>query len=125
MLKNAKAYSSYSTNDLAKVKKFYSEVLGLEVKEMKEMNLLNVHLPHGGELMIYPKDDHTPATFTVLNFQVDDVEKTVAMLTEKGVKMERYDGFKQDEKGISRDWGMAIAWFTDPAGNIIAVLEEN
>lgn len=124
MFKNIKAFASYSVDDLKKAKKFYSETLGLKVKEFKEMGILNISFSGGGELMVYQKDNHKPATFTVLNFPVKNVEKTVDALTKKGIKFERYKGFDQDEKGISRGMGMAIAWFTDPAGNIISVIDE-
>lgn len=129
MFKNAKLFSSYSTNDLIEAKKFYSEVLGLEIIELKEMDLLNLRSPDGGNIMIYPKrDGHTPALFTVLNIQVEDIDNAVASLVAKGVTFERYEGFDQDEKAIARggkEKGPSIAWFKDPAGNILSVLEEN
>lgn len=124
MLKDSKTFSSFSVNDLQKAKAFYGDTLGLEVEE-NEMGILTLH-PGGNNIIIYPKPNHTPASFTVLNFQVDDVEKTVDELTAKGVKFEHYDyeQLKTDEKGISRDnGGPTIAWFTDPAGNILSVLE--
>lgn len=124
MFKNSHAFTSFSTNDLKKAGKFYGGTLGLKVTEEKKMGLLNVNLAGGGKIMIYEKDNHKPATFTVLHFPVKNVEKTVDELIKKGIKMERYDGFDQDEKGISRGMGVTIAWFTDPAGNILAVLEE-
>lgn len=124
MFKNSHAFSSFSVDNLDKAKEFYGNVLGLEVAEMKEMSILQLSLTGGGTVMIYPKDNHKPATFTVLNFPVKDVEKAVDKLLEKGVKFEKYEGFHQDEKGISRDYGMEIAWFTDPAGNILAVLNK-
>lgn len=127
MFKDIHAFSSFSTNDLAETKKFYSEVLGLEVTEEQPMGFLTLHLATGGTVMIYPKgEDHTPATYTVLNFPVPDIDKAVDDLTEKGVHFERYEGFEQDEKGIARggeDQGPSIAWFKDPAGNILAVME--
>lgn len=124
MFKTSKAFSSFSTNDLKKAKKFYSDTLGLKVKEYKEMDILYLELPGGGKVMVYAKENHKPATHTVLNFPVKDVEAAVDALTKKGIKMEQYKGFDQDEKGISREMGITIAWFTDPAGNIIAVLED-
>ncbi|HVF69597.1 MAG TPA: VOC family protein [Xanthomonadales bacterium] len=127
MFKYTKAFSSFSVNDLHKAKEFYGKVLGLEVEEYEEMGLLNLKLATGGVVMIYPKgDDHVPAAFTVLNFPIDDVEKAVDTLTEKGVMFEQYTGELQtDEKGISRgENGPIIAWFKDPAGNILSVLEE-
>ena len=126
MFKNTSVFSSFSVNDLHKAKEFYGHTLGLEVAEIPEMpGLLNVHVAGGHRVMIYLKPDHTPAVFTVLNFQVTDVEKTVDELTGKGVKFEIYKNpeFSTDEKGISRGRGPLIAWFKDPAGNILSVVE--
>ena len=124
MFKDSKAFSGFSSNDIPASKTFYGETLGLDITE--EMGGLGLHLAGGGEVFIYPKDDHVPATFTVLNFPVDDVEAAVDRLTEAGVRFERYDGFGQDENGIARSdgEGPTIAWFTDPAGNILSVLTE-
>lgn len=122
MFKDAKVYSSLAVDDLAKAKEFYENTLGFTVEEIKEMPLLNIEFTGGGKLMIYQKDDHKPAVFTVLNIPVDDVEKAVDDLIGKGITFEQYPHLKTDEKGISREWGVEIAWFTDPAGNIIAVL---
>jgi predicted enzyme related to lactoylglutathione lyase len=125
MLKNSKAFSSFSTNDLDKAREFYGQVLGLDVTEHKEMGLLSIKFVNGGQVMIYPKDNHVPATYTVLNLPVDDVEEAVDELTKKGVVFEHYDGeIKTDAKGISRGMGPTIAWFKDPAGNILAVLDQ-
>lgn len=124
MFNKSHAFSSFSVDDLEKAKEFYSEVLGLEVKEFKDMGILNIKFAGGTEIMIYPKDNHKPATFTVLNFPVEDVEKTVDELISKGINFEQYKEFKTDEKGISREWGQEIAWFKDPAGNIISVMRE-
>jgi catechol 2,3-dioxygenase-like lactoylglutathione lyase family enzyme len=122
MLKDSKAFSGFSSNDIPASKRFYGETLGLDVSD--EMGGLGLHLAGGVEVFIYPKDNHVPATFTVLNFRVDDIEAAVDRLTEAGVTFERYDGFEQDEKGIARgDEGPAIAWFKDPAGNILSVLQ--
>jgi len=127
MFKNNKTFSSFSTNDLEKAKDFYGNTLGIETK-MGEMGVLELHLGHGGEAIVYPKDDHKAATFTVLNFLVDDVEKAVDELVDKGVKFEQYDmgsGMKTNEKGImSNPDGGSIAWFCDPAGNILSVIED-
>jgi len=124
MFKDTKAVSSFSVNDLQKAKKFYSETLGLDVTE-GSMGILNINLAGGGKIFVYPKPNHTPATFTVLNFPVADVEKTVDELTALGITFEHYDGqIKTDEKGIVRGGGPVIAWFKDPAGNILSVLEE-
>lgn len=129
MFKDAHVFSSFSVDNLDKAKQFYSETLGLGVEEEKQMGLLNVKLADGGHIMVYPKDNHQPATFTVLNFPVKDVDVAVDELTGKGVKFERYDGFNQDEKGIARpsveNPGPNIAWFKDPAGNVLAVLDES
>ena len=128
MFKNTKAFSSFSVNDFQKAKEFYSKILGLEVNEVKEMQgLLNVKISGSNDLMIYSKPNHEPATFTVLNFPVEDIEKTVDNLSKKGVKFERYDDpqIKTNEKGIAGgDEFPRIAWFKDPAGNILSVIEE-
>ena len=125
LFKDSPAFSSFSTNNLAKTKEFYSTVLGLEVIEDTTMRIVHLHLATGGRVMIYPKDNHVPATFTVLNFPVADIEQAVDALSKKGVKFEQYTGDLQtDEKGISRNGGMSMAWFQDPAGNILSLLEE-
>ena len=117
------AFSSFAVPDVAAATKFYGEVLGLPATE--ENGLLSLRVGDQ-QVMVYPKPDHQPAVFTVLNFPVDDVEKAVDALTSRGVTFERYDGFDQDEKGIARDsGGPAIAWFTDPAGNILSVLQQD
>jgi len=123
MFKDSKAFSTFSVDDVPRAKQFYGETLGLNVSD--EMEGLALHLSGGGEVFVYPKDDHTPATFTVLNFPVDDVEHAVDELTSAGVRFESYSGELQtDEKGISRGGeGPTIAWFKDPAGNILSVLE--
>jgi catechol 2,3-dioxygenase-like lactoylglutathione lyase family enzyme len=122
MLKESKAFSGFSSNEIEASKRFYGETLGLDVTD--EMGGLGLHLAGGAEVFIYPKDTHEPATFTVLNFPVEDIEAAVDRLTAAGVTFERYDGFDQDEKGIARgDEGPAIAWFKDPAGNILSVLQ--
>jgi catechol 2,3-dioxygenase-like lactoylglutathione lyase family enzyme len=123
MLKDAKTFSSVSVDDLGKAKDFYGRTLGLEVAEKPEG--LELHLAGGAETFIYPKPDHAPATFTILNFLVGDVDRTVADLGRRGVKFEQYDlgDLKTDEKGIARGADMSIAWFKDPAGNILSVLE--
>jgi catechol 2,3-dioxygenase-like lactoylglutathione lyase family enzyme len=116
-----KAFSGFAAPDIEQARQFYGDVLGIEVTE--ENGLLTLHL-NGGErpTLIYPKPDHEPAGFTILNFQVDDVEQAVDALTERGVSFERYEDFPQDEKGIMRGQGPDIAWFKDPAGNVLAVL---
>ena len=122
MFKDTKAFSGFAVDDLEAAKKFYGEVLGLDATE--ENGLLNLHLAGDRDTLVYPKPDHTPATYTILNFPVPDLDAAVEELTRRGVTFERYDGFDQDERGIARgDEGPPIAWFTDPAGNILAVLE--
>ncbi len=124
MFKNTKAFSSFSVNDIQKAKEFYSRTLGLEVSEMH--GLLHLHIAGGCMILIYPKPNHTPATHTILNFPVDNIEEAVKELNKRGVRFEIYDEdeLKTDEKGIFRDGGPYIAWFKDPAGNILSVLEE-
>jgi len=126
MLGSSSAFSSFSVDDLEAARSFYGDALGLDVDVLsEEMGLLQLNLAGGARVLAYAKQDHTPASFTVLNFSVSDVEVAVDELTAKGVSFERYDGFGQDEKGIARGGpGPAIAWFTDPAGNVLAVLEE-
>jgi predicted enzyme related to lactoylglutathione lyase len=123
ILKDSNAFSGFSVDDLQKAKEFYSKVLGLNVQD-HPMGLLELHLQGNNPLVIYPKPNHTPATFTVLNFPVVDIEKAVDELTSRGVHFEQYEGdLKTDEKGISRGRRPFIAWFKDPAGNILSVLE--
>ena len=124
MFKDTKAFSGFATDDLGAAQRFYGETLGIETELLEEGNLLVLKLAGGRDTLVYHKPDFTPATYTILNFEVDDVEATVDELTARGVELERYDGFDQDEKGIARgDEGPTIAWFTDPAGNILAVME--
>ena len=125
MFKHTKAFSGFSADDLQKAKRFYQETLGLEVTE-EAMGILTLHFEGGGKVIVYPKPNHVPATFTVLNFPVADVEKAVDELTAKGVQFEQYDfgKMKTDKKGIVRGYGPTIAWFKDPAGNIMSLLEE-
>jgi catechol 2,3-dioxygenase-like lactoylglutathione lyase family enzyme len=124
MLDTSKAYSGFAVNDLAKAKQFYGETLGLKVTELDvgaPEPLLELHLG-GRQVLVYPKPDLTPANYTMLNFPVKDVEATVDELAANGISFERYEGFDQDEKGIDRSGPAGgIAWFTDPAGNILAV----
>jgi predicted enzyme related to lactoylglutathione lyase len=124
MFKNTQAFSGFSVDDIARAKAFYSQTLGLEVSE--DNGLLHLHIAGGGHIIIYPKPNHVPATFTILNFPVDDIDKAVDELTARGVRFEHYEGAIQtDEKGVARGIeGPNIAWFTDPAGNILSVLQE-
>jgi len=124
MFKDTNAFSGFSVDDMPKAKAFYGQTLGLEVSEA--YGLLELHLAGGSKVLIYPKPNHTPATFTILNFPVDNIEQAVDELTKLGVRFEHYDegDLKTDEKGIFRGGGPKIAWFKDPAGNILSVLEE-
>jgi catechol 2,3-dioxygenase-like lactoylglutathione lyase family enzyme len=125
MLRPTATFSSFSTDDIEAARRFYGKTLGIEVKD-GEGGSLELHVPNGSPVFVYPKDDHRPATFTVLNFSVDNVDEAVDELTRSGVRMERYPdmGMPQDDKGISRGNGNGptIAWFKDPAGNILSVL---
>jgi catechol 2,3-dioxygenase-like lactoylglutathione lyase family enzyme len=123
MFRDTKAFSGFSVDDVARAKEFYGETLGLETSE--ENGILTLHIAGDREVIAYPKEDHTPATFTILNFPVDDIEAAVDGLTERGVTFERYDqaGSYIDEKGIFRGEGPLIAWFKDPAGNVLSVIE--
>lgn len=124
MFRHTKAFSGFSVDNLEKAKQFYGELLGLEVSEV--MGLLQLHIEGGTHILIYPKPNHVPATFTILNFPVSDIEQAVDKLTERGAIFEHYDTeqLKTDSKGISRNGGPNIAWFKDPAGNILSVLQQ-
>ncbi len=125
MLDASKAYSGFAVPDLEQAKEFYGDTLGLKVNDL-DVGPGQVLELHVGDrpILIYPKPDFTAATYTILNFPVDDVDATVDELAGNGVKFERYEGFDQDDKGIARDGpGGGIAWFTDPAGNILSVIE--
>jgi catechol 2,3-dioxygenase-like lactoylglutathione lyase family enzyme len=122
MLKDKTSFSSFAVDDVARAKEFYGGTLGLEVEDMMGGLILKLR---SGNVFVYPKEDYTPATFTVLNFEVDDVEAEVGALDAAGVSFERYEGFDQDDQGIARmPEGPAIAWFADPAGNILSVVSE-
>jgi catechol 2,3-dioxygenase-like lactoylglutathione lyase family enzyme len=124
MFANTKAYSGFAAPDLKKARDFYERTLGLRVSEGGG-ELLTLHLAGGRDTLVYRKPDHAPANYTILNFQVDDIDEAVDALAARGVRFERYEGFSQDAKGISRaEGGPYIAWFTDPAGNILSVLQE-
>lgn len=120
MFRNTRAFSGFSVNDVAEAKRFYGETLGLDVTE--DHGLLTMRLAGGGMVIVYPKPDHTPATFTILNFPVDDIDTAVTELGKRGITFEQYP--YTDENGISRAGGPFIAWFRDPAGNILSVLQE-
>ena len=124
VFKISKAFSGFSVDNLQKAKEFYSKTLSFDISEMN--GLLNLHMGNGAKVLIYPKSNHIPATFTVLNIPVDNIEQAVDELTKRGVHFEIYDetDLKTDNKGIFSDAGPNIAWFKDPAGNILSVLEE-
>lgn len=123
MLKESKAFSSFSVDDLHKAKRFYGDLLGLHVAD-NPIGLIELHFGDDNKILIYPKSEHQPATFTVLNFPVEDIEKMVDELSAKGIKFEQYDYLQTDARGISRNpQGIKVAWFKDPAGNILAILE--
>lgn len=118
----SRPFSGFAVKDVAAARRFYADVLGLAVSEQNGM--LGLGVGDGREILVYPKPDHTPATYTILNFPVQDIEKAVDLLAERGVRFERYEGMEADDRGIFRQMGPPIAWFTDPSGNILAVLQE-
>jgi predicted enzyme related to lactoylglutathione lyase len=122
MLGGSKAFSGFAVDDVDAAEKFYTEVLGVGVT--REHGMLTLRLGGGTTVLVYPKGDHEPATFTVLNFPVDDIEAAVDELARRGVTTLRYPGMPADERGIMREGGPCIAWFTDPAGNVLSVLQE-
>ncbi|MEU3748380.1 MULTISPECIES: VOC family protein [Streptomyces] len=126
MFGETSAFSGFSVDDLDAARRFYGETLGLKVEEQGEgeMRMLFLTLAGGTRIFVYPKENHTPASYTILNFEVDDIERAVDDLAARGVTLERYPDFEADEKGIVRDedGGLSIAWFTDPAGNVLSVL---
>src|SRR5919108_1355565 len=125
MFASTKAFSGFAVDDLQKARQFYGETLGLKTSVLDEENgLMVLHLAGDRDTLVYQKPDHTPATYTILNFSVDKIDETVEELAARGVRFERYDGFEQDEKGIARGEGPYIAWFRDPAGNVLSVLQE-
>jgi catechol 2,3-dioxygenase-like lactoylglutathione lyase family enzyme len=123
MFRDTKAFSGFAVPDIAAAKAFYGDTLGIDVTE--DHGMLTLHLAGGRDTIVYPKPDHVPATYTILNFPVDDVEAAVDALTERGVEFQKYEGedFATDAKGIMRQGGPLIAWFTDPAGNVLSVLQ--
>ena len=121
MLGESKAFSGFAVGDIEAARAFYADTLGLNVTE--ENGMLTLHLAGERPTLVYPKEDHEPATYTILNFPVDDVDAAVDALMEKGVAFELYEGAPQDEKGIVREYGPPIAWFRDPAGNVLSVIK--
>ena len=125
MLADSPAFSGFAVNDLAAARRFYEETLGVRVDDVPGgEGLMRLHLGNGTEVLVYAKPDHTPATYTVLNFPVPDIEQAVDGLTARGVQFLRYENPPTDEKGIMRAGGPLIAWFTDPAGNVLSVLQD-
>jgi catechol 2,3-dioxygenase-like lactoylglutathione lyase family enzyme len=122
MFANTKAYSGLAVSDMQRAREFYGETLGLQTSE--EHGLLWLHLAGGRDTLVYEQSDAAPASFTILNFQVDDIDEAVDALAARGVRFERYDGFEQDDKGVFREQGPYIAWFKDPSGNVLSVLQE-
>ncbi len=123
MFANSKAFSGFTVDDMSNAREFYGNTLGLKTSE--EFGLMTLHLAGDRPTLVYPKPDHAPATYTILNFPVDDIDTAVDELASRGVRFQRYEGFEQDAKGIFRGGGPYIAWFTDPAGNILSVLQES
>ena len=123
MFRNTKAFAGFSVDNMQKAKEFYGYTLAIEIREEEE-GTISLHFLGGSTVLIYPKENHAPATYTILNFPVDNIEEAVDKLTAKGIRLEQYTGQLQtDEKGIFRGGGPLIAWFKDPAGNILSVLE--
>jgi catechol 2,3-dioxygenase-like lactoylglutathione lyase family enzyme len=122
MFKDTKAFSGFAVDDIDKAREFYGETLGLKTSD--QHGLLFLHIAGDRDTLAYPKPGHTPADYTILNFPVDDIEAAVDELTARGVEFERYDGMPMDERGITREGGPFIAWFRDPAGNVLSVLQE-
>jgi hypothetical protein len=126
MFENTKAFSGFAVDDIGKAKEFYGETLGLKTELLDEQNgLLQLNIAGDRPTLVYVRPGHTPAEYTILNFPVEDVDAAVDELTSRGVEFERYEGFDQDEKGIARGQGPDIAWFKDPAGNVLSVLGES
>lgn len=130
MFQNTRAFTSFSVDDVDAARAFYADTLGLELTDRQmgeEITILTLHVPGTNGVLIYPKPDHTPASFTVLNFPVEDIESAVDELASRGIRFERYEGtdLETDEKGIFRGGGPLIAWFTDPAGNVLSVLQDS
>ena len=125
MFTQTQAFSGFSVDDMDRAREFYGDTLGIEIEDVAPHGLLRLNIEGGNPTLVYPKEDHEPASFTILNFPVADVEGTVAALRERGVEFERYEGtqMETDEHGIFRGGGPLIAWFKDPAGNVLSVVE--
>jgi predicted enzyme related to lactoylglutathione lyase len=123
MFASTKAFSGFAVDDIHKAREFYGDTLGIRTSE--ENGLMTLHLAGDRDTVVYPRPDHTPATYTILNFPVEDIEQAVDELSARGVRFERYDNFDQDERGVFRGGGPYIAWFRDPAGNVLSVLQQS
>lgn len=124
MLSHSRAFSGFSTDDVEAARAFYADTLGLDAS-VDDMGILSLNLSGGQRVIVYPKDDHQPATYTVLNFEVADIDAAVDQLVAAGITLERYEGTPQDDRGVMREWGPPIAWFTDPAGNVLSVIQSS
>ena len=125
MFENTKAFSGFAVDDLQKARQFYGETLGLKKEVIdEEYGLMTLHIAGDRGTLVYETADHKPASYTILNFPVDDIDEAVDELARRGVSFERYDGMEHDDKGVFRDAGPNIAWFKDPAGNVLSVLQE-
>lgn len=125
MLANSKAFNGFAVDDIRKAQQFYGETLGINASIVDDQNgLMTLHLPSGRDTLVYEKKDLKPGNYTILNFPVDDIDGAVDELTKRGVQFEWYDGFEQDEKGIARGQGPLLAWFADPAGNILSLMQD-
>ena len=122
MFEHSQAFTGFAVKDTTTAKQFYANTLGLNVTQL-DNGFLQLHIDGSREILVYAKPDHQPATYTILNFPTDDIERDVDALVEKGVRMERYPGMQQDDRGINRGGGPLIAWFTDPAGNVLSVIQ--
>jgi predicted enzyme related to lactoylglutathione lyase len=123
MFEHSQAFSGFAVHDITTAKQFYANTLGLNVTQM-DNGFLQLHIDGSREILVYAKPGHTPATYTILNFPTDDIERDVDALVDKGVRIERYPGMQQDDRGINRGGGPLIAWFTDPSGNVLSVIQD-
>jgi len=125
MVQAKRIFGSFSVDDIETARRFYQETLGMKIELVTEDGPLFLHGPNGSATLVYPKADHTPASFTVLNLSVDDIERSVEELTSRGLEFQRYPGIEADERGIHRSRGHSIAWFADPAGNELSIVQES
>lgn len=125
MVDTTRVFGSFSVNDVEAANRFYQDTLGMKTELVTDDGPLFLHGPHGSTTLVYPKPDHSPASFTVLNLSVDDIDSAVEGLTSKGIEFQRYPGIEADERGVHRSRGHSIAWFTDPAGNELSIVQES